>query len=220
MEENLMEMCTMNEKLPMIITISRQLGCGGAYIGQQLAHKLNIAYFDREILSEAAQQLSAAEEELEARDEKRPSFWQTLFRAGGYMGHDMYIPPQIFVPTERELFETEAGIIKRIADERSAVIIGRCGSHILRSRPNHTSVFLHADLGFRQQRIQQLYKVSPEEAAKKVAQSDTERGRYHRVLTDQDWTDARQYDLAIDTGKIGVDRGVQMIMQYLDSRKP
>lgn len=206
----------MNEKLPLIITISRQLGCGGAYIGQQLARKLNISYIDREIIRQAAEHFSTAEETLESRDEKKFSFWQSIFRSGGLAGSDLYIPPQIFVPSERELFEAETEIIKRIAAERAAVIIGRCGSHILRNRPHHTSVFLHASRRFRQTRLQQVYKLNADEAAKKIVQSDVERARYHQILTGQDWSDARQYDLALDTGKIGVDHGVELILQYLE----
>jgi len=200
----------------IVITISRQLGSGGAYIGQQLAKKLNISYLDREIIRLAAEKLSVLEDELEPRDERILSFWQSVSQFSGYGGSDLYIPPRIFVPTDRELFEAEAEVIKHIAKDRSAVIIGRCGSHVLRACPNHTSVFLHSDIHFRMRRIEELYNVSQEEASKMIAKSDSERTRYHRRLTRKEWTDARQYDLSIDTSKIGVDNGVQLILQYLE----
>jgi CMP/dCMP kinase len=200
----------------IVITISRQLGSGGAYIGQQLAKKLNILYLDREIIRLAAEKLSVLEDELEPRDERILSFWQSVSQFSGYGGSDLYIPPRIFVPTDRELFEAEAEVIKHIAKDRSAVIIGRCGSHVLRACPNHTSIFLHADIDFRMRRIEELYNVSQEEASKMIAKSDSERTRYHRRLTRKEWTDARQYDLSIDTSKIGVDNSVQLILQYLE----
>lgn len=206
----------MTEKSPIVITISRQMGSGGAYIGQQLAKKLRILYLDREIVSQAAKQLSVLEEDLESRDEKIPSFWQSFSQLGVFNSPDAYIPPQVFVPTGRELFKVEAQIIRRVAKERSVVIIGRCGSHILRARSNHTGVFLHGNLDFRKGRIQELYNVSPEEAAKMIAQSDSERARYHQTLTGKEWTDARQYDLSIDTSKIGVDKSIELILQYLE----
>jgi cytidylate kinase len=206
----------MKENSQIVITISRQLGSGGAYIGQQLAKKLNIIYLDREIIRLAAKKLSVLEDELESRDERKRSFLQSFFQLGGYCGPDMYIPPHIFVPTDRELFEAEAEIIKRIANDHSAVIIGRCGSHILRARPNHTSIFLHADIEFRKGRIEKLYNVLQEASSKMIAKSDSERSRYHYMLTGKKWTDARQYDLSIDTSKIGVDNGVQLILQYLE----
>lgn len=205
----------MTEK-SLVITISRQLGSGGAYIGQQLASKLKILYVDREIISQAANQLSVLEEDLESRDERLPSFWQSFSQLGVFNSPDAYIPPQVFIPTGRELFKVEAQIIRRIADERSVVIIGRCGSHVLRARSNHTSVFLHGDPDFRKGRVQELYNVSPEEAAKMIAQSDSERGRYHHTLTGKEWTDARQYDLSIDTGKVGIDNSIELILQYLE----
>lgn len=206
----------MKKKSQIVITISRQLGSGGAYIGQQLAKKLDILYLDREIIKMAAEKLSVLEDDLEPRDERVLSFWQSVFKFSGYSGPDVYIPPRFFVPTDRELFEAEAEVIKHVAKDRSAVIIGRCGSHVLRACPNHTSIFLHADNDFRKKRIEELYNVSQEEASKMMAKSDSERSRYHHRLTGKEWTDARQYDLSIDTSKIGVDNCVQLILKYLE----
>ena len=206
----------MKENSQIVITISRQLGSGGTYIGQQLAKKLNISYLDHEIIRLAAKKLSVLEDELEPHDERIMSFWESFFQSKGYIGPDVYIPPHIFVPTDRELFEAEAEIIKRIAKDRSAVIIGRCGSYILRDCPNHTSIFLHADIEFRKGRIEKLYNVSQEASSKRIAESDSERSRYHYKLTGKEWTDARQYDLSIDTSKTGVDNSVHLILQYLE----
>ncbi len=206
----------MKENSQIVITISRQLGSGGAYIGQQLAKKMNVSYLDREIIKMAAKELSMIEEELEPRDERILSFWQSVFQLSGYSGTDVYIPPRFFVPTDRELFNAEAEVIKRIVKDRSAVIIGRCGSHILRTYPNHTSIFLHADIDFRKKRIEKLYNLSQEEASKMITKNDSERSRYHHMLTGKEWTDAKQYDLSIDTSKIGVDNSVQLIFQYLE----
>jgi cytidylate kinase len=206
----------MEENSQIIVTISRQLGSGGAYIGQQLAKKLDIFYLDREIIKMAAKDLSILEDELVQRDEKVMSFWQSVFQLGGYNGPNFYIPPQIFVPTDQDIFKAEAEIIKLIANHHSAVIIGRCGSHILRSCPNHISIFLHADLEFRKGRIKELYNVSDEVSSKMITQSDRERFRYHHKITGKEWTDAKQYNLSIDTSKIGVDNSVQIILQYLE----
>lgn len=208
---------TGNSKI--VITISRQLGSGGAYIGQQLAKKLNIFYLDREIIRLAAKKLSILEDEVEPRDERTMSFWQSVFQLSGYSGPDVYIPPHIFVPTDRELFEAEAEVIKHIAKDRSAIIIGRCGFHVLRACPNHISIFLHADINFRKKRIEELYNVSQEDANKMIAKSDKERARYHYMHTGKEWIDARQYDLSIDTSKIGVENSLKLILQCLESVK-
>lgn len=205
----------MKHTSPFAITISRQLGCGGAYVGQQLAKNLKIFYADREIISQAAKQLSVLKEELESRDEKILSFWQAFIRSYA-IAPDTYVPPQIITPSDRELFKTESEIIGRIAKERSAVIIGRCGSYTLREHPNHISIFLHGDITFRKGRIQNLYNVSEEVAGKMIVQSDKERALYHHTVTGQEWADARRYDISIDTSKIDVEKSGELIIKYVE----
>jgi cytidylate kinase len=205
----------MKHTSPFVITISRQLGSGGAYVGQQLAKKLDIFYADREIIGQAAKQFSLLERDLVSRDEKLSTFWQTYVQSYSLGAPDSYIPPQIILPSDRELFKVEAEIIDHIANESSAVIIGRCGSYILREHPNHTSIFLHGELTFRRKRVHELYNISEEAAEKMIAQSDKERALYYHKFTGKDWTDIRQYDLSINTSKIGLDESIEIIMKYL-----
>jgi CMP/dCMP kinase len=207
----------MKNASPLIITISRQLGCGGASIGQQIAKKLNIFYADREIIKQAAEELSMLEEDLQSRDEKKLSFWQSFIRAYA-LAPDAYVKPQIPAPSDRQLFKTESEIIERIAKERSAVIIGRCGSYILRGHPNHVSIFLHGDIAFRQKRVQNTYNISEEAAAQMIAQSDKARSVYHHTVTGQDWADARRYALCLATDNLEMEKSVEFIMKYLNCR--
>jgi CMP/dCMP kinase len=199
----------------LVITISRQLGSGGAYVGQQLAKKLNVFYADREIIDEAAKQLSVLDEDLASREEKILPFWQSFVQSFA-AAPDVYVPPRVLPPTERKLFKTESEVIRRIAEERSAVIIGRCGSHILRENPNRVGIFLHAGVDFRKDRVQKLYNVSKEVAGKMIARNDEERTHYYRKFTGEEWTDSREYDISIDTGKTGVDKCVEFILKYLE----
>jgi cytidylate kinase len=205
----------MKETSPFVITISRQLGSGGAYVGQQLAKNLNVFYADREIIGQAAKQLSVLKEDLESRDEKILSFWQSFIQSFA-IAPDVYMPPQIIAPTDHELFKVETKIIEHIAKERSAVIIGRCGVYVIREHPNHVSIFLHSDITFRKSRIQSLYNVSEEVAGKMIAQSDKERALYHHTFTGKEWTDARRYDISINISKIGLDKSVELILKYLE----
>ncbi len=201
---------------PFVITINRQLGSGGAYIGQQLAKKLGIFYADREIIDQAAKQLSVLAEDLESQEEKISSFWKSYLKSFAFGTPDAYLPPRVIIPTDRELFNTETGIIKHIVNERSAVIIGRCGCHILRDHPNRISIYLHADPSFRKGRIQQLNNVSEGSAEKMIVQNDKERSLYYHTFTGREWSDARQYDISINTGKIGLDQSVEFILNYLE----
>ncbi len=207
----------MKQDMPFVVTISRQLGSGGAYIGRQLANKLNIFYADREIIRGAAKQLSGFEENLELRDEKVQSFWESFMQFSPVCS-DIYIPPQALPVTDRELYEAETEVIANIVKKQSAVIIGRCGSHIFREYPEHISIFLHADIPFRSARVQKLYRISKDEAGKMIGQSDKDRGVYCKTFTGKDWTDARKYDLSVNTGKTGVEKASGFILDYIKER--
>ncbi|MBB3186256.1 AAA family ATPase [Microbacter margulisiae] len=199
---------------PFVITISRQLGSGGAYIGQQLAKKLDMYYADNEIINKAANKFSMEESHLASRDEKLQSIWHSFLQFSAFSS-DKYIPSDVMDPTSRELYETETEIIRHIAKEHSAVIIGRCGFHILREYSNRVSIFLYGDKSFRVQRIQQIYEISDKEAEEMILQSDKERALYINTFTGKKWSDICNYDLAINTGKIGVDNAVELILDYV-----
>jgi len=197
-----------------VMTISRQLGSGGAYIGQQLAKKLDIFYADREIINQVARQFSVLEEDVASSEEKLISFWESFMQFNTFSS-GIYVPPKLLAPSDKDLYKAEAEIIELIAKEQSAVIIGRCGSYILKDHPNHFSLFLHADEDFRNERTRKLYHVNKEEAARMIDQSDKERARHWKVFTGQEWMDARNYDLSIDTGKLAPDHCVELILNYL-----
>lgn len=206
----------MNKSATLVITISRQFGSGGSYIGQQLAKKLNIYFADREILRKAAERFSVLEEELVSRDEKTVSLWRSFLEISTYgLGPDGYIPPQKVLPTSQEVFDTESEIIREIVREHSAVIIGRCGFHILRNHSNAIKILLHADIPYRSKRIQELQNISEFEALELIDKIDEERARYIKTFTGEDWTNARLFDLSIDTGQLGPDSSIQLILNYV-----
>ncbi len=208
----------MKKSQPLVITISRQLGCGGAYIGQQLAKKLKINYADHEIIATMAKQLSVLEKDLESRDEKIQTLWESFLQNSAY-APEVYFPTSYkVILTDRDLYQVQKEVIEHIASEKSSVIIGRCGFHILRDNPNRVSIFLHADKNFRSQRIQEMQKVSAKEAEELIEKSDKNRARYINEFTKKTWTDATHYELSIDTGKIGVDNTVELILNYLKLR--
>ena len=208
----------MNQTNPLVITISRQLGSGGAYIGHQLAKRLSIFYADREIITETARELSLMEKDVETEDEKVESFWKTFLRYN-VSAPDVYIPASYkFSPASEQIFETEAKVIKRIAYDSSSVIIGRCGFDILRNHPNKVSILLYGDAETRIKRIQEVRQLSEIDARKTVLQNDKDRELYIISFTKLKWMDARNFDLCIDTGKISFDKSVELIISYLNLR--
>ncbi|HBF38140.1 MAG TPA: cytidylate kinase-like family protein [Firmicutes bacterium] len=204
----------------IVITISRELGSGGAYVGQQLASRLDMLYVDRQIVSKAVQQLKVMEEDLEYRDETRTSFWQSVLQrcANSLPNLDGYSPPLPVSLTDEEFYKAESDVITRIVLENSAVIVGRGSSYIFRQYPRHVSVFLHADLAFRNQRVQELYQVSAGEAKKLIEKIDKERSHYLNAMTGRDWANSRYYHLAVDSGSIGLERTLDIILAYVKAR--
>ena len=201
---------------PLAITISRQLGSGGAYIGQQLAKKLNIYYADHEIIRKTSKMLSVSEADVMSNEEKTQSLWKYFVQLNTFAS-EAYIPLQP-EPIDSDLYDAESEVIECIAKAHSAVIIGRCGFHVLRNYPNRVSIYLHGEESFRAKRIQKMHNITEQAARQMLAKSDKERAHYIETFTGHKWSDARLYDLCIDTSKVGLDNSVDLILNYLEMR--
>ena len=208
----------MTETNPYVITISRLLGSGGAFLGQRLAYRLNALYLDHEIVRQAAQELKIPEENLAVRDEKVTSRWQAILQSFVDTTSWAYDPPPIDTLNDKNLYKVESDIITRIASQRNAVIVGRGGYYVLRQHPRCLTVFLHADISFRQQRVQELYKVSANDALKLINSIDQDRRNYLKALTGKDPLDASNYQLSLDTGVFGLDKAEDIILHTLQAR--
>ncbi len=200
----------MSLNMPFIITISRQLGCGGAFIGEALAKHFGISYADREIISATAQKFSMHEKDLYQRDEKIITAWQSFLQSitrGPDRVEHCPLPP-----TDKELFKAEKEVIERLATEHSAVIMGRCGSYILRNHPLHVGLFLYAGTEYRIKRLCADCSVSESRAQKMIEESDKKRSDYFHQFTGKMWTDATQYDLTLRTDILGPERTVERLI--------
>ena len=197
----------------VIITISRQLGSGGSFIGKELARTLGYAYFDREILAMATKKLGREEASLEGREERLSAFIENLIRPF-ILGspETAYTPPPLLPVYDSEIFEAEEAVIRDVAGRHNAVIVGRGAFHILREEPGLVNVFLHAPRKFRTGRVMELYEIkNMEEARSLIEDSDRNRGKFINAKTGANWTDARNYDLCIETEKTGFEAARQMI---------
>jgi len=206
-------------EMPFVITISRQLGSGGSYVGQRIAARLGIYYADREIVRQAAAMLHVSEEVVEPMDEKMTPIWQSLLRSFEKGLPELsYVPPANLPPLDNEFHLAESSVITQTAENCSAVIVGRGGYYLLRDNPRHLSVFLHADEDFRLKHIQGIYNVSAEKAAKLMESSDQDRKHYLHNVIGSDWTDARQYHLSLDTSTLGFAQTEDIIMDCMHTR--
>lgn len=189
-----------------VITIGRQFGCGAHEIGTKLAEKLNIPYYDKEIIKRAANDSGFDENLFHFYDEKPTTSFLFNLSADGFMAigdNGMTLEDQIV----QYQFDT----IKKVAGEGSCIVVGRCAEYILREQPNLLSVFLHADDAHRLERVIKSYGYSEKEAAKEIKVIDKKRAKFHNFYCDSKWGDAASYDLAIDVSKFGIDETVELI---------
>jgi len=201
------------------VTIARQLGSGGSYVGQQIANKLGIKYIDREVLHLAAEQLGLDAAELAHMEEKCSTFWHKLIGIFGMGAPDTYSPPPLRPITDKQLFDKETEIMKVLAAECSCVIIGRGAVDVLPYHDGMVNLFLHAPVRYRVKRIMELYDIKTEEAAKTVVEeSDRERLKYFTQMTGRDWLCAKNYDLSIDTSALPLNETIEVLVDFIRRR--
>ena len=210
----------MREKQTTIVTISRQIASGGAYIGHLLARKLGYKYVEREVLHTAARELGVDISELSAVDERRTGFIESLMKSFVFGTPEAaYVPPSRRPVYDQELFETESKIIAAIAEKYNAVIVGRGGYFILRGRPNVVNVFIHAPRDFRVKRLRKFHEISAEQAREEIEESDRRRETFLKTMTGTDRYDARNYHLCIDVASAGFEAAERMIIELVDKTK-
>ncbi|HXM48366.1 MAG TPA: cytidylate kinase-like family protein [Pyrinomonadaceae bacterium] len=203
------------------ITISRQMGTGGSYIGQVIATHLGLKYVDREVLHQAAKEFGCDEETVAARSERISSFWERVLGGLSLGGADThYNPPPLRTFSDRELFEKQVEILKRIATNNDCVVVGWAGVFLLPRHRGTFSVFCHAPRSFRARRLMNIYPdLSDEKARLLITESDRTREIYFNEMTDHDWTCARNYNLSIDTSLMPLDQIAELIIKLSERQR-
>ena len=190
-----------------IITISREFGSGGRFIGEEVAKKLGIAYYDREIIGQIAEQSGLSPEYIQENAELSPK--KGLF-AYAFSGRDI-----TGKSVEDMVYESQRKVILEIAEKESCVIIGRNADFILRNRNDVLNVFIHGDMPEKTQRITHLYNVAEKEAVKMMADTDKRRMTNYNFYTEQKWGKASNYTLCLNSSQIGYDRCEKIIMDCM-----
>jgi CMP/dCMP kinase len=207
-----------------IVTISRQVGAGGAALGQAVAARLGFQYADRDILDEAARVLEASADDLEGLEERSEGFWNRvghMFVRGTVDAP--YVIPWPPIVAEPELFEAETAIVRQIAARGDAVIVGRGAAYTLAGNPGLFRLFLHAPVQSRIDRVMEEHHLGDAAAAAEmVARLDQQRARFVHTLTGRSWCDAALYDVSLNTAVIdhdaAVDITVELVTRFRASR--
>ncbi len=210
----------MAERQPIVITISRQIASGGAYLGHLLARTLGFQYVEREVLHQAAKRLGVDIADLSRVDERRTGFIENLIKGFAFGTPEAaYIPPSRRPVYDEELFKTEEKIMREIARRYDSVVVGRAGYFVFRGLPRVVNVFIHAPLGFRIKRLQGFHSLTAEQARKEIEDSDRMRERFLKTMTGTDWNDARNYHLSIDSEAAGFEAAERMVLEMVKKLK-
>ena len=216
-------------KTNCVITIGRQFGSGGRYVGRMLAEKLGIPFYDKELLSEAAKQSGICEEIFEDHDEK-PARSLLFNLVTGMQVHGDAGSYYMDMPLNHKIFLAQFEAIKKLASEGPCVMVGRCADYALADNPDCFSVFVHANLDWRINRIAQKYNkkveravkyygVDPQKAEDRIRKADKQRASYYNYYATATWGDVNNYDLCVDTGKLGVEGTAELIARFVELRQ-
>lgn len=188
-----------------IITISREFGSGGRFIGEEVAKKLGIAYYDKNIIGQIAEKSGLSPEYIQENAELSPK--KGLF-AYAFSGRDI-----TGKSVEDMVYEAQRNIILELAEKELCVIIGRNADYILKDRDDVLNVFIHGDMPEKIKRITGLYNVKEKEAVKMMADTDKRRRTNYNFYTDQNWGKTSNYTLCLNSSQLGYDRCEMIIME-------
>lgn len=200
-----------------IITIGRQFGSGGREIGEALAKKLGIPFYDKELISMAAKESGQDAEVFDQVDERATNSLLYSLSMGLYnFGNSFTNSSEL--PVNDRLYILQHQIIKKLADEGPCVIVGRCADYVLKDKENCVNVFIHANMEYRKKRAIEIHDVKKNKAEQIINKTDKIRANYYGFYSGQKWGFAQNYDICIDSSKLTTDQAVALIESYVNIR--
>ena len=199
----------------VIVTICREFCSGGKEIGVKLANLIGCECYDKKLISLSAKQSGFTEDIFRDMDEKPTSSFLYSIAMGLPSTTGLFFQNNDFL-TNDKLFNIQSKLIKNIAEEKSAVIVGRCSDYILRNEKNVVKVYLRADTYFKIERPLKLKEdLDIKQAENLLYKTDKKRANYYSYYTGKEWDSTSNYDLVINTSKIGIDGAVNLIFDYI-----
>ena len=198
-----------------IITISREFGSGGRTIGRLVAQRLGIPFYDKELVDQIALESGFAPKFVEEHGEHSPtgSLFSYAFAPQGVPGIMNGLSTADF------LWNIQCSVIQQLAEKGPCVIVGRNADYILKDRPECLHVYTFADVPFRAERIVRLYGESEKSPEARLAEKDKRRRVNYQHYTGRTWGQAQNYDLCLDTGVLGVDQCVDIVVSVVENSK-
>lgn len=197
----------------LIITIARQFGSDGRAVGRKVSEMLGIAFYDRELIALAAKESGLSENLFKEIDEKPTYSLLYSLVMGMQSGRGAYYRYGDVLDTDG-IFRIQSRVIREIAAKEPCVIVGRCSDYILRDEEKIVNVFIHAPEEKRIERIIEMHNVKEREAENMMHKTDKRRSGFYNFYTNQIWGKVENYDISLDTSKIGADRAAEIIVEY------
>ncbi len=191
----------------IIITIAREYGSGGRYIGRLIADKLGIKFYDKDFVEKLATETGFSEEYIENNEQKRNIL--DTFNSGYYAG----------LNNADELFIKESELIKQVADKESCVIIGRCADFILKDRKNVLKVFVYSNMENKMKRANEIYGLDKEKAEKEIKRINKLRANHYKYYTEKEWDNHSNYDICINSDTLGVEKAADLICEMVKEKE-
>lgn len=186
-----------------VITIAREYGSGGRYVGRLIADKLGIKFYDKEFIEKLATETGLSEEYIESHEQKRDVL--DGLNNGYYFG----------LNNADDLFIKEAELIKDVAEKESCVIIGRCADFILQDKENVLKVFIYSDMEDKIKRATEIYGFDKEKAEKEIKRIDKLRANHYKYYTEKQWDNHANYDICINSDTLGVEKSADIICEMV-----
>ena len=183
----------------IIITIAREYGSGGRYVGKVLSKKLGISFYDKKLISIISEKTGFSKSYVSNNDQKLSS-------------------PKYEKNNDDRIFIAEEKIIKNLAKKESCVIVGRCSNYILKNNKNTVHIFLYSDEVNKVKRAVKYYGLKEKDALKQINKINKERSKHYKYYTKEDWYDINNYDLALNVDSLGIEKTAEVIKNYVDNK--
>ena len=190
----------------IVITVSREYGSGGRYVGRLIADKLGIKFYDKEFITKLAIETGLSEEYIENTEQKREKL------EGLNSGYS------VGINTADELFIKESELIKKLANEGSCVIIGRCSDFILKDRDNVVKVFIYSNMENKIKRAIDIYGIQKNKAEKEIKRIDKLRANHYKYYTEREWKDYSNYDICLNSDVLGVEKTADFVCDIVKEK--
>ena len=200
-----------------VITIGRQYGSAGHDIGQMVAEALGYKFYDKELVEIAAKKSNISKEAVEDIDEKATSSFLYSLASGNYSLRGITGPLYYEMPLNDKLFIAQSQVIKDVAGRDNCVIVGRCADYVLDDAKNVDllNVFIYADQDFRIRRVKETFNITERQAKDRVIKTDKQRRIYYSYYSNRDWGSMSNYDMCLNTCKLGIKTAANIIINYV-----